>query len=530
MKKIVKIVFSRYAVSLLLLLFEFVFLSVLLFHYYTYSWIFAIFAGIVNLVAFVSLVVRDTNPEFKLTWLAAVFLFPIVGGFLYMAFYNRRLRPSEIKFLSAMKLELLDSKRSSGDCDRSLKNLDALSKISKSASGKALSILHDDDLASLYYGDKLSYFGSGDELFLKMCEDLMSAERFIFLEYFIIEDGVMWQSLLSILRDRRAAGVEIRILYDDIGSMKTLPDNFLNTMRKMGISCLPYGRITLRFKYSHNNRDHRKICVIDGRIAFTGGVNLADEYINKKVRFGVWKDGGIRVEGDAALGFCRMFLSLYDLTDRRMSKYDDYLSSNERSGTELQLPSVCREKFSGSGFVIPFGSGPSPAYSSPVGKNLIMNIINMSERYLYVTTPYLIMDYDLTEAFRAAAARGVDVRIITPMIPDKKIIKIMTKSSYPYLILGGVRIFEYTPGFIHEKMIISDDSYAVIGTINLDYRSLVHHFEDGLWIYSSPVIYDIRDSFMRTESSSVEILEEDAKLNVFERIVRNAVKIFAPLL
>lgn len=530
MKRLMRILFSRYTVSFLLVLFELLLLFVVMIHYYTYSWIFALVAGVVNFAAFVGIIVRDTNPEFKLTWLAAVLLLPVMGGILYIAFYNRRLRKSEIKFFSEMKRGMIKTRDKCGERAKTLDNLNMLSEISMGASGKAHSILRDDDMASLFSGNALSYFGSGEELFFNMCEDLRRARRFIFLEYFIIDDGVMLEELLKILKERRLAGVEIRILYDDIGSMKTLPRGFSQRMREDGISCLPYGRVTPYFKYSHNNRDHRKICVIDGKVAYTGGVNIADEYINKRMRFGYWKDGGIRVEGDAAVGFCRMFLSLYDLTSRALSRYELYLSDGNNAARSKSTDSDEKKKDSELGFVIPFGSGPAPAYKYHVGKNLILNIINMSEKYVYVTTPYLILDHELTEAFRAAAARGVDVRIITPGIPDKKIIKIMTKSAYPHLISGGVRIFEYNPGFIHEKMLVSDDLYAVVGTINLDYRSLVHHFEDGLWIYGSPVVYDIRNSFMETIATSSSVLFEDARLTVFERIVRNAVKIFAPLL
>ena len=517
MRKILRVAFSRYAISALFILAEFVLMTLLLLYYYTYSWIFAIVAGAVNLIAFVSLIIKDTNPEFKLSWLCAVFLLPFVGGILYIAFYNRRLRKKEAAFADESIKRMKESKMRRGETDMTLKNLDELSNISASASGKALSLLSDDPAASLFKGSKLSYFGSGEALFSKMLSDLATAKSFIFLEYFIVEDGVLWQSILEILIKKVNDGVEVRLLYDDIGSMSTLPKRFARDMQRLGIAAYPYGKITPRFTYSHNNRDHRKICIIDGRVAFTGGVNIADEYINKKRRFGYWKDGGVRIEGDAVSGFTGMFLSLFDLTVGRYTDLDKY----------VQPINGCADE---GGYLIPFGSGPAPAYGAPVGKNVLMNIINMAERYLYMTTPYLIIDYDLTEAIRHAARRGVDVRIITPAIADKKIIKIMTKSSYPYLIEAGARIFEYSPGFIHEKMVVCDDLYALVGTINLDYRSLVHHFEDGVFIFRDKVISEVRDSFMISSCDSVEILAEDARLNLVEKTVRNAIKIFAPLL
>ena len=238
------------------------------------------------------------------------------------------------------------------------------------------------------------------------------------------------------------------------------------------------------------------------------------------MRFGHWKDGGVEVVGSAARGFTRLFLLLYDFTAGAVSDYERFLSA----------PSTAEEKKKNDGYMIPFGSGPSPAYVEPVGKNVLMSLIEMSNKYLYITTPYLIIDYDLTEALRSASKRGVDVRIITPHVPDKKLIKIMTKGSYPYLLHSGVRIFEYTPGFIHEKLAVCDDVCAVSGTVNLDYRSLVHHFEDGVWLFNHTEIKKMRDSFLSVEDMSHEVFLEDAKLGAFERLVKALVKIFAPLL
>ena len=521
MRKLLRVLFSRYTVSAIFILAEIVLLTLFVLYWYTYSWIFAALAGVVNLIAFLSLITRDTNPEFKLTWLAAIFLLPFFGGLLYTVFYNRRLRRGEAKFAAEMLARMDEVCALRGWGSETQRNLDSLAHLSVSAAGRALALMKDDAMAELYKAEGLTYYSSGEELFRGVLAEISRAERYIFLEYFIVEDGVMWQRLKGALLSRIEAGVEVRMLYDDIGSMSTLPKGFAEELRKCGISCYPYGRITPRLTSSHNNRDHRKICVIDGKVAFTGGVNIADEYINEKARFGHWKDGGIKAEGAAAAGFAKLFLSLYDLTVRRHSDYSAYIP---------EAPDEGRREEESLGYLIPFGSGPSPAYSAPVGKRTLMNIINMAERYVYITTPYLIIDYDLTEALCSAARRGVDVRIITPGIADKKIIKIMTKSSYPYLIEGGVRIFEYTPGFIHEKMVVCDDSYAVISTINMDYRSLVHHFEDGLWIMGAPVITDIRDSFLNTEARCSQIFASDASLNLFERMVRYAIRIFAPLL
>lgn len=546
MKKILKFLFSRYFLSAVFILVELVILVYFLFYGYYYSSVLVIISGIIDVLVIISLINRDTNPEFKLTWLAVVTTLPLIGGALYIIFSHRRLSRREAKLLSGIAQGLLENKKASLDDTKSLKNLNELSKISELGGGRALSILKDDGLASLYSGCEARYFDSGESFFEEICEKLKRARNYIFLEYFIVDEGELFDRIYAILKQKVAEGVEVRLLYDDIGSMNTLSNGFDKKMRSEGILCYRFAKVNAKLTSSHNNRDHRKICVIDGIYAFTGGANIADEYINKKMRFGHWKDGGIEVEGDAARGFARLFLLLYDFTVGSISDYEKFLSCGRSAGNgeqnyktecenkneldlskKIQLDSCSTEI---AGYMIPFGSGPAPAYRESVGKNVLMNLIEMSNRYLYITTPYLIIDYDLTGALKNAAKRGVDVRIITPHVPDKKFIKIMTKGSYPTLLRSGVRIYEYTPGFIHEKLVVCDDISAVSGTINLDYRSLVHHFEDGLWLFMHPEIIKMRDSFLRAEDKSHEILEADAKLSVFESIVKSLVKIFAPLL
>ena len=541
MRKIFRVLVSRYTLSALFILAEIALIAYLAFYAYTYSFLFVLLANVVNLLVILSLINRDTNPEFKLTWLAVVVMIPLFGGVLYIMFYSRRLTRKEAEFLKKLGMDMLECERKSGNDAESLCVLNSLAVRFDGGAGCALAVMKDDALAEIYSGCKTEYFSSGEAFFDALIESLRGAEKYIFLEYFIVEDGVMWRSMLEIILEKAKSGVEVRMLYDDIGSMSTLPADFDRKLRKEGICCYRFAKVRPKFSASYNNRDHRKICVIDGDVAFTGGINIADEYINKKERFGHWKDGGVRVFGAAALGFTRLFLIMFDFTCRKESDYGAYLARNakvnkriseeDHGGGEGKVPFGIRdEKVQKSGYLIPFGSGPAPLYPEPVGKGALMNIINASKRYLYITTPYLIIDYDLTEALRQASKRGVDVRIITPGKADKKIVKIMTKSSYPYLIKAGVRIFEYAPGFIHEKLVVSDDIFAVVGTINFDYRSFVHHFEDALWICDDPVIMDIRDSFMKTEGVSAEIMPSEAKLGFSERIIRTLIRIFAPLL
>ncbi len=518
MRRFCRIIFSRYAVSALFILAEIAMLAYFLIYFSIYSLAFFIVAIIVDVLVLISLINREINPEFKLSWAVTVTVMPLLGAALYLIFYSRRISRKDADFMTEMSVSIKEAERAAGYDSMSCENLRELSEVSRTAAGHALSILGSDRLSGIYTGTVSSYYSTGEEYYEQLLAHLSEAKRYIFIETFIISEGEMWDSLLSILRKKVKEGVEVRILYDDVGSMSTVPADFALRLRAEGINCHRFGKVSPRLVSTHNNRDHRKIIVIDGEVAFTGGINIADEYINRRVRFGHWKDGGVKLVGRAAWGFAKLFLCLYDVTVKRQSNYSKY------------MPSLSDAQNKKTGFVIPFGSGPYPIYKTEVGKGVLMNVINSADRYIYLTTPYLILDYDLTEALRSASRRGVDVRIITPGIPDKRVIKLMTKSAYPRLIEAGVRIFEYTKGFIHEKCVVSDGVCSVISTINLDYRSLVHHFEDGAWIYGDPVVSDIEQSFMKTLECSSEIGTEDARLTLKERIVKCLIRIFAPLM
>ncbi len=468
------------------------------------------------MLVIISIINKDTNPEYKIPWIVISLLLPIVGAFLYIVFYSRKLTKREARLLEKINNE---ARLSSGIFYLSThdEHLNVLKNLHTPAVGKVNSLLLSDPASTLYRGTSSTYFSLGESMFKSILEDIERAERYIFLEYFIIKRGQMWDRLFQALLKKAESGVDVRLLYDDVGS-RTIPASFPKTLLKSSIKCQRVGRVTPTISSIHNNRDHRKILCIDGYIAYTGGINIADEYINKESPFGHWKDGGIRVEGHCALGFVKLFLSMWDFTTGTVSNYSPYFSEIRES------------PLADGGYYIPFGSGPSPIYKTSVGKEAIINLINQAQRYVYITTPYLIIDYSLTEALRGSAERGVDVRIITPATPDKKKVKVMTKSSYPALMSRGVKIYEYTPGFIHEKLIVVDDLYAIISTINLDFRSLVHHYEDGVWMYNTPTVKMIKDEFMKTLSVSHKITDEEAKLTPYEKLVRNMIRLFAPLL
>ena len=510
MRKLCRILFSRYAISAIMIGLEVIIFALLCIYALPSLYILAGICVAAAIVALISLITRDTNPEYKIPWTVIIIVIPALGPLLYLLFYKRRMSKKESSHLADIFREM---KEYDNDCS----SFEDLSLDGK-ALGKARAIMNDDYLASVYRDSRSKLYFSGESLFEDMIKDLSEAKEYIFLEYFIIDQGELWDRIHNILREKAAKGVDVRLLYDDIGCMKNLPGNYELGLRKEGIKVYRFAKVNPRVSSVHHNRDHRKICVVDGKCAYTGGVNIADEYVNLVNRFGHWRDGGIRLEGACVLGLLKLFLGSWDFTSRTKSDYSALFSTV----TPCDNPD--------SGYYIPFGSGPAPLYKRPVGKNAFLNIINQAEKYVYITTPYLIIDYDLTEALCNASLRGVDVRIVTPGRADKKIIKILTKSSYPYLLDAGVKIDEYIPGFIHEKTLVSDDEYAVIGTINFDYRSLVHHFEDAVWMYKTEGILSAKREYLKLLESSEIIDRKKSRLTFSEWLFRNGVRLFAPLL
>ncbi len=337
------------------------------------------------------------------------------------------------------------------------------------------------------------------------------------MEYFIIDHGRMWDGIHEILKQKAAAGVEVRVMYDDIGCAGLLPGSYYKKLKKEGIDCVKFNPFRPVVSGIHNNRDHRKITVIDGKVGYTGGVNLADEYINEISRFGHWKDTALKIQGSAVSNLTVLFLQLFDAMRKSFSDFEKYL------GTDC-------ESFDEEGYIHPFGDGPKPFYSELVGSNNFINIINSAEKYVWISTPYLIPDYNLLSALRSASYRGVDVRIITPGIPDKKIIFNMTRSNYKYLLQAGVKIYEYSPGFIHAKEMLADGVTAFVGTVNLDYRSLVHHYECGAVLYKTPCISEIEEGFEETLQASREITDDNFKMNFFASLLNGILNLFSPML
>ena len=468
---------------------------------------FYILCYITAFACILKIIASDDNPDYKVPWVLFVLVIPIAGFMLYFLFYSRKLQKKFIRRLDELKKYRYES-----DQAKILEELE-LENAHASAQAKMLCSISG---ASVFWNTRQTYYPLGEDMWQAMLPDLEKAERFIFMECFIIEEGRFWNSILDILKQKAASGVTVRVLYDDIGCMSTLPGDYAKTLRSYGIEATPFSRMRGQADGEFNNRSHRKICVIDGKVGYTGGVNIADEYINEVVKFGHWKDTGIRLEGEAVWELTRLFLSDYGLNVKTLPK-DEH---------ELYPTSDISED----GFVIPFGDGPSPIYEHRVGKSVIQNMLGSATRYMYMTTPYLIIDNDLCRSIESAALRGVDIRIIVPHIPDKRIVFGMTRSFYHRLMKSGVKIYEYEPGFIHAKSYVADDEYAMIGTINLDYRSLVHHFENGVWMYKCDSIKDLKADIDETLAKSIEITPDMLKTGLATRFIRSVVRIFAPML
>ena len=504
-----RLLMSKYGFSIAIILIELVLVFGIILYMSQIApiiWVTLVF--LISVATVIAIVNRSMSPESKVTWLIVTFV-PVFGPLLYLMFGERRLSKKELK-----QLQELNSIAFHENNGRQLHL--QLQETDKSAYGIINALLHMDSNAEVYDQTDSQFFASGEEMWQQMLKDLKRAEKFIFLEYYIVEEGLMWDSMLEILEEKAAQGVEVKMLYDDIGCMVTLPGDYTVYLRSKGIDAHKFNKVIPRMTVAYNNRDHRKILVIDGQIAYTGGINLADEYINHIERFGHWKDSGIRIDGPATQAFTRLFLMNWYINRGEISDFDQYHLENQT-------------RF-GSGLCIPYGSGPKPIYKTKVGKIVYQNLINQAEDFVYITTPYLIIDYDLTEDIKNAAMRGVDVRIVTPHIPDKKLIQLVTRGAYPDLLSAGVRIFEYTPGFIHSKQMIVDDRFAAVGTINLDYRSLVHHYENAVLLYKTESIADIRKDFEEIFEQSQEIFSDTINPTWYQMMIKEVTQLFAPML
>jgi len=475
--------------------------------------------NIISFIVCIYLINKNEKAGFKLTWIFLIMLFPFFGGILYIVL-NFWSNPKKIR--KELNKNINDSRNAFY-----LTGIRFDELINMYPDFRATAFYLQEYAGFPVYGNtRQEYFPSGESFFYRVLEELDKAQKYIFLEFFILKEGIMLNSILKILERKAAQGIDVRIMYDDLGCFFTLPPDFQKKLKEKGIKTFIFNKFRPIVSSLQNNRDHRKIISIDGKIAFTGGLNLADEYINAVDRFGHWKDAAIMIEGDAAWSLTLVFLQMWNLG---FTEKDDYASLFPWKEDIIEhTESGVSEGFESWGFVQPYAD--SPIDHENVGEHVYIQIINQARKYVYINTPYLIVDDNLLSALTLAAKSGVDVRIITPHRWDKWIVAVTSRSYYRRLIKAGVKVYEYTSGFNHGKTFVSDDRIATVGTTNLDFRSLYLHFECGILLYASEKIAAIKEDFLNTLPSSQEINVKDCARNAFQRAAQDVLRIFAPLM
>ena len=452
-----------------------------------------------------SIAAGNQKNAFKVGWILLILLLPVFGITVYLMFNHQRASKAFAKRVAQSCKETADAAQ-----------LPSVPEELPSAHSPQIRYL--ENCGFPVYGHTDSRFlPLGEDAYSSMLEAMEQAQKYIFLEFFIIEEGIMWNTILEVLKRKAAQGIEVRLIYDDLGCFFLLQADYPAQLRRYGIQCAPFNPFRPMLTAKQNNRDHRKILSVDGKIAFTGGINLADEYINAVNKFGHWKDTAIRLEGHGAWGLTCIFLQNWRLC-----------ANTEEDPAALYPWHTLPCPNPGSGLVQPYAD--SPTDREHVGESVYLRIIHAAKHYLYICTPYLILDENIANALILAAKSGVDVRIITPHHWDKRLVHVTTRSYYRQLIAGGVKIYEYTPGFIHSKTFVCDDTVATVGSINLDYRSLYLHFECGACLYDTESVLQIKADTERILANCQRITEKECRCNPLQRLVQDAMRLFAPLL
>lgn len=457
-----------------------------------------------NFAVVIYILNKFDNPSYKMTWIMFILGIPVVGVVTYFLFGGRKV-PKELR---AGINEMSEDQKPLLIQDEA-----TLVSLRRAVDRRNVEYILRNSGFPVYENSKVEYYATGEAKFQALIHAIEKAEKFIFLEYFIIKEGVVLSHLFDLLKQKVKQGVEVKFMYDDAGAT-SLPHDFVDTMRAAGIQTAVFNPIRPVLAIRMNNRDHRKIAVIDGKIGFIGGTNIADEYVNIKSRFGHWKDTAISIEGEAVYSLSLMFLQFFDFTSKTKSDYLKY--------------KIEHEVYMGQGMVQPFSD--SPTDEEAISENAHLNLINTASHYLYIMTPYLVIGFEMETALCNAAKSGIDVRILVPGIPDKKYVYSVTRSNYERLTKNGVKIYEYTPGFVHGKVMVADGKMAIVGTSNLDFRSYYLHFECGALIIDSPMIEDIVSDYVETLNKSKEITYDMALSTPWiVKVYRAIMNIFAAL-
>ena len=511
-KGFLRLIFSRFLVILTLLLLQVGILVGIFWWITEYIPHFRIFEFIFSAAMVIYLFNNSMDSAAKLTWMFLIAIMPISGAFFLL--YTQTNLGHRV-----LKRRVEELIRETKALIRQPEGVREELEADGSGTDDLATYLNLTGCFPIYKNTEVVYFPQGEDSFRMLLEELKKAEHYIFMEFFLIEEGYMWSEVLKILVEKAASGVDVRVLYDGLSEIFTLPKNYYQLLEKQGIRAKTFAPIHPFVSSRYNYRDHRKIVIIDGKTAFTGGFNLADEYINRVKRFGHWKDTSVLLRGSAVKSFTLMFLQMWAV-DEEGEKSPDFLPY-------LQEPEDVPEH--PSGYVIPYADCPLDA--EKVGETVYMDILNRATDYVHIMTPYLILDGEMQASLEYAAKRGVDVKLILPGIPDKKMAYALAKSHYQALLEAGVKIYEYSPGFIHAKVFVSDDVKAVVGTINLDYRSLYHHFECAAYIYRCACISDMEKDFQETLCKCREVtLETLPNEKRFYKVAGKLMKFVAPLM
>ncbi len=511
MKKLLRVIFSRmmlvgllFAIQLGIIIFAIWRLSKFFVYFY-------LFGNVISILVVIYLLNKEENPSYKLAWTIPIMIFPWFGGLLYIILGANRI---DMKFIGRLKKVCMTSRLYTHQNQEIVKEIEA----EDHATAGQVRYINKYAHYPIYKGTQTQYFSPGEAFYESLVEALENAKHSIFMEYFIIEDGKMWNSIVEILKRKATEGLDVRVMYDDVGCLTTLPFKYEKILQESGIKCAVFNPVSPIFRLVYNNRDHRKITVVDGYIGFMGGINLADEYINVVTRFGHWKDAAIMLKGEAVWNLTVMFLENWMLltgADEDCNKFNPHI--------------IHTDEFITDGYVQPYGD--SPLDRETTGENVYLNLIHKAKKYVYICTPYLVIDNEMLTALTLAAKSGIDVRILTPHIEDKWYVHILTKSFYETLIKSGVKIYEYTPGFIHSKTVVCDDEIGIVGSINFDYRSLYLHFECATFLYKTKTVDDIKTDFLKTQEISIQVTEEDCKkVKIIERVLRIILRLIAPLM
>lgn len=498
---------NRIFISALLLVLQLGFLFFIIYDSSLYSvWGFMLSMAL-GAITSIFIINKRGNADHKISWIIFILIFPIFGISVYLLWGGGRVLPHLRKKMNACKSHYDPFLQDSTAALQSMRYFDM-------PHSRQADYLTNEAEYPLYSNTSAEYLPSGERYFARLLEELENAKHYIYLEFFILAEGYMWDKIYEILKKKVKDGVEVKIIFDDFGSIKRQRKGFLQKVRKTGIEISIFNPIYPLFNNFLNNRNHRKIVIIDGLLAFTGGINIGDEYINREKRFGHWMDSGVIIKGKAVDSFICMFCTMWEFI----------------TGKRIDAEAHIKEShIVDDGFAIPYCDGPLNLNNPAEG--IYTQILSTAQRYVYIMTPYLVIDDMMTATLCMAAKSGVEVCIVTPHIPDKWYVHNVTQYNYLELLQAGVKIYEYTPGFLHSKIFLSDDLVSTVGSVNMDYRSFVFHFECGVWLSNKEAALDIKQHFREVLAVSKEITLKDWKKRpLIKRLKQSVLHIFGPLM